>query len=105
MISFKKLKTKLGRSLKTAAQFSIRLNIRPYMFSRLGRMRFTHLPRYPGLIRAPRSFNGGFVFLGGPTFLHANTLAQPAGLTQSRQSEHARALLPRTKGLLSFFLK
>ena len=75
------------------------------MFSRLGRMRFTHLLSYPGLARSPRSFNGGFVFLAGPTFLHMNTLAQPAGLTQSRQSEHARGLLPRAKGVLSFFLK
>ena len=64
------------------------------MFSRLGRMRFTHLPSYPGLIRAPRSFNGGFVFLGGPTFLHMNTLAQPAGLiSRDNQSMHERCCL------------
>ena len=57
-------------------------------------MRFTHLPSYPGLIRAPRSFNGGFVFLGGPTFLHMNTLAQPAGLiSRDNQSMHERCCL------------
>ena len=65
------------------------------MFSFPGRRRFTHLPSYPG-----------FIFLSRPTFLHMNTLARTAGLTQSKRDNQSMGELccPAWEGDPLFFI-
>ena len=65
------------------------------MFSFPGRRRFTHLPSYPG-----------FIILSRPTFLHMNTLARTARLTQSKRDNQSMRELccPAWEGDPLFFI-